>query len=177
MKNEEINFNFKYDKHITVTNEEMTIAREIIRDKKAKTLSGVIHYLFEMYKQNSTLDNISESLLRLEKINDKVDKIGKKLSDMGLEQSTMSEYISDYLYLEHYNGSAVNINYGTDTEGYRNAKKIAKEKMENNQKGATHRKYHKESIQNKNERIEKMRQDASSNTSGTSMFKNSFLED
>lgn len=180
MNNEEEK-SFKYDKHITVTKEEMELARQIIRDKKAKTLSGVIHYLFEMYKQNNAFEEVQTSLTELQTLTNKVDKISKKLSDMGLEQSTMSEYLSDYLYLEHYNGSAVNINYGTETAGYRNAKKLAKKRMENNQKGATHRKFHKESIRNETERIEQKRKEMfskpSNKTSGTGMFKNDFLED
>lgn len=155
-------------KHISIYREDNNELKELINNKKGiETFAQALHLLVEEYHK------AQDTKLMINELNE----IKTKLSNIGLEQSTMSEYIADYLYLEHYNGSAVNINYGTDTEGYRNAKKIAKEKMENNQKGATHRKYHKESIQNKNERIEKMRQDASSNTSGTSMFKNSFLED
>lgn len=159
-------------KHISIYREDNNVIKSIIKNEKGiETFAQALHYLVE--EQQKAKDQ--------KEFIDEMKEIKTKLLNMSLEQSTMSEYLSDYLYLEHYNGSAVNINYGTDTDGYRNAKKLAKKRMENNQKGATHRKFHKESIRNETERIEQKRKEMfskpSSKTSGTGMFKNDFLED
>ncbi len=140
----------KISKHITISKEDFDLAQDLIRENKANNLSDLLHYLLNQeYEetQSQAIENLSS------KISDELRQVNQRLVNMSIEQSTMSEYISDYLYVELYHDNATHINHGTDTDGYRNAKKLAMERLKNNQKEMTHRKNHIESEENKANRI------------------------
>lgn len=140
----------KISKHITISKEDFDLAQKLIKENKADNLSDLLHYLLNQEYENTqskAIENLSS------KMSDELRQINQRLINMSIEQSTMSEYISDYLYVELYHDNATHINHGTDTDGYRNAKKLAMERLKNNQKEMTHRKNHIESEENKANRI------------------------
>ncbi|WP_288646415.1 hypothetical protein [uncultured Lactobacillus sp.] len=140
----------KISKHITISKEDFGLAQKLIKENKADNLSDLLHYLLNQEYENTqsqAIENLSS------RMSDELRQINQRLINMSIEQSTMSEYISDYLYVELYHDNATHINHGTDTDGYRNAKKLAMERLKNNQKEMTHRKNHIESEENKANRI------------------------
>lgn len=140
----------KISKHITISKEDFSLVQKLIKENKADNLSDLLHYLLDQEYENTqsqAIENLSS------RMSDELRQINQRLINMSIEQSTMSEYISDYLYVELYHDNATHINHGTDTDGYRNAKKLAMERLKTNQKEMTHRKNHIESEENKANRI------------------------
>lgn len=131
-------------KHTQLYRSDDNFIKKLIQEHTGvETYAQAIHFLINAYQEQQNSNEMKHLL----------EKLQSKLINMSIEQSTMSEYISDYLYVELYHDNATHINHGTDTDGYRNAKKLAMERLKNNQKEMTHRKNHIESEENKANRI------------------------
>lgn len=66
-----------------------------------------------------------------------IEKIGhdlqSRLKNMNVEIATLAELLGDFTYLEMYHDGLNRIDFGTNTDAYKNAKKRALEKIKNTQ--------------------------------------------
>lgn len=129
----------RIDKHVMINREDWEFVEELIRKGKAKNFTDLLHHLL-----------INQKEIELE---NQLQKIEDKLKNMSIEQSTMSEFISDYLYSQQYHDQFVHINHGTDIEAYRNARKVALSRIKDNQEEHTHHLHQQKAFNKKQERI------------------------
>ncbi|MCT6888054.1 MAG: hypothetical protein M3Z87_00120 [Lactobacillus sp.] len=90
---------------------------------KLKSRADVFHFLLGIYKNWSVTNDNQKSF----------DILNQKLNNVSIEVSTLSEFFSDFAYLQIYHDGVNRIDIGTDAPAYANAKKRALEKIKNNQ--------------------------------------------
>lgn len=134
----------KVKKHIWIYRKDNRFLQELINDREdLNNFLDAIHYLINFYNERNNEGNEQS----------KLDEVLQKLKNISIEQSTMSEFISDYLYTQQYHDQFVHINHGTDTEAYRNARKVALSRIKDNQEEHSHRLNQQKTFEKKQERI------------------------
>lgn len=137
----------KVQKHILIFKSDNEWFKKYMKEREADSIAEIIHMLITNYQTNQNQQDVINLL----------NKIAKKQTDMSIEQSTIAEYMSDYLYAEKYHGEAVHVHYGTDTPGYKNAKKLALKHIKKAQENHSKKVNHEEAVRNRNERIGNIR--------------------
>lgn len=90
---------------------------------KLKSRADVFHFLLGLYKNWAITSDNQKSFA----------EVNQKLNNISIEISTLSEFFSDYAYLQTYHDGVNRIDIGTDAPAYANAKKRALEKIKNHQ--------------------------------------------
>lgn len=85
--------------------------------------ASVIRFLIALYNNYTSQTEIEEVGHDLQ----------SRLKNMNVEIATLAELIGDFTYLEMYHDGLNRIDFGTNTDAYKNAKKRALEKIKNTQ--------------------------------------------
>lgn len=85
--------------------------------------ASVIRFLIALYNNYMSQTEIEEIGHDLQ----------SRLKNMNVEIATLAELLGDFTYLEMYHDGLNRIDFGTNTDAYKNAKKRALEKIKNTQ--------------------------------------------
>lgn len=92
--------------------------------------ANVIRFLIQIYYNYTSQTEIEEIGHDLQ----------SRLKNMNVEIATLAELLGDFTYLEMYHDGLNRIDFGTNTDAYKNAKKRALEKIKNSQeRNASHK--------------------------------------
>lgn len=104
---------------------------KIAKDEpKLSSRASVIRFLIELY-------NNYMSQTKMEEIGHDVQT---RVKNMNIEIATLAELLGDFTYLEMYHDGLNRIDFGTNTDAYKNAKKRALKQIKNSQeRNASHK--------------------------------------
>lgn len=131
-------------KHLRIYREDDAFVKKMISENIGiENFAQAFHELVTNYKKTHDTNDLEKE----------VTDIKKQLKHMSLEQSTLSELVSDYLFIEHYHDDFVHINNGTETEAWANARKLALKHIKENQEDMSHKKHKQETYEHTKKRI------------------------